>query len=143
VFYSCSFIIFVWHPSFNPKRTNKNSQTDAKSGRRRESFLGLNQSSDSKTAGEQMTVRLSSSSSSLPSPDVSRGPFLPLTSTMIDVSRDRSRHTNCVTPARYSRREYVPDINPRSRTLLCTMIWLRHRTSLVGQTNDRRASVVR
>jgi hypothetical protein len=59
------------------------------------------------------------------------------------VISDRSRHANCVTPARYSRREYVPDRNPRSRTLSCTMTWLQHRTSLVGQTNDRRASVVR
>jgi hypothetical protein len=57
--------------------------------------------------------------------------------------RDRSRHANVVTPARYSRRQYVSDRNPRSRSLSCTMTLLRHRTSLLGQTNDRRASVVR
>jgi hypothetical protein len=63
---------------------------------------------------------------------------------IIMTSRDRSRHANGVTPARYSRREYIPDRNPRSRTLSCTgtMTWLRHRTSLAVQTNDRRASVV-
>jgi hypothetical protein len=33
------------------------------------------------------------------------------------IPRDRSRHTNCVTPARCSRQEYVPNRNPRSRTL--------------------------
>jgi hypothetical protein len=61
----------------------------------------------------------------------------------LEDSRDRSRHANGVTPARYSRREYVPDRNPRSRTQSYTMTWLRHRTtSLVGQTNDRRASIV-
>jgi hypothetical protein len=59
------------------------------------------------------------------------------------TTRNRSRHANCVTPARYPQREYVPDRNPSSRTLSCTMTWLQHRTSLVGQINDRRASVVR
>jgi hypothetical protein len=50
------------------------------------------------------------------------------------LARDRSRHANVMTPARYSRREYMPDRNPRSRSLLYTNVQIGTR----GSTREKK-----